>query len=98
MAYILKVQPEAVAEVVTRVQMPLGPGLGFTNISRIAKEAYCASWLQAVTRLHALDKVRFRVPTFNSSSSTLPSSDVLARESLKDRILLKADPAFTSST
>ena len=94
LAHILKVQPEAVAEVVTRVQMPLGPGLGFTNISRIAKEAYCASWLQAVTRLHALDKVRFRMPTFNSSSSNLPPSDVLARESLKDRILLKADPCL----
>lgn len=79
------------AHVLTRINMPLGPGLGFTNLHTIEKEAFAASWLQSIHRLNCLDSSRFPIPIIDRPSSPLES---IAQEALGDLILLRNDPCL----
>ena len=38
-------------EMLARIHLPTGPGLGFVDLRKVAEPAYCAAWLQAVHRL-----------------------------------------------
>ena len=38
-------------EILARIHLPTGPGLGFVDLRKVAEPAYCAAWLQAVHRL-----------------------------------------------
>ena len=49
--------------------MPLGPGLGFTELESVAYPAFQASLLQATRLLNSLDQDRFPIPQYNKSSS-----------------------------
>ena len=49
--------------------MPLGPGLGFSELESIALSAFQASLLQATRLLNSLDQDRFPIPQHDKSSS-----------------------------
>ena len=48
--------------------MPLGPGLGFTELEGIAFPAFQVSLLQATRLLNSLDQDRFPIPQHDKSS------------------------------
>ena len=50
--------------------MPLGPGLGFTELESVAYPAFQASLLQATRLLNSLDQDRFPIPQHDKSPST----------------------------
>ena len=50
--------------------MPLGPGLGFTELESVALSAFQASLLQATRLLNSLDQDRFPIPQHDKSLST----------------------------
>ena len=46
-----KVEQLSEKEILARIHLPTGPGLGFVDLRNATEPAYCAAWLQAVYRL-----------------------------------------------
>ena len=57
-------------EILTRIHLPLGPGLGFVNLKSMAEPAYCAAWLQAIHRLSQPRGSPFHIPKFPNPQNT----------------------------
>lgn len=62
LATLLRCSKEDIRQALPRITLPLGPGLGFTPLSEVAKPAFYASFLQATRRLNLLDQDRFPIP------------------------------------
>lgn len=75
--------------VITRIHMQQGPGLGFTKLDSIAKEAFQASWLQANFRVNKVDGKNFPMPSFEAPSDTY---EIAVQEALNDMTLLVNSP------
>lgn len=56
-----------------RIFLPFGPGLGFTDLEKIAEPAFQASLLQASFRLNKADKHKFPIPSFPEKA--VPNED-----------------------
>ena len=62
-------------EILARIHLPTGPGLGFVDLRKVAEPAYCAAWLQAVHRLFSQFKDGpFHLPRYPEPHGTLTRS------------------------
>ena len=68
LASILRCSAEDILKVADRIVMPLGPGLGFTELESLALSAFQASLLQATRLLNSLDQDRFPIPQHDKLS------------------------------
>ena len=76
-------------EILTRINLPLGPGLGFVNLKSVAEPAYCAAWLQAIHRLSQPRESPFQVPQLPNPQGTY---QILASKALSNLDLVRSDP------
>ena len=76
-------------DILTRIHLPLGPGLGFINLKNMDEPAYCAALLQAIHRLSQPRGSPFHIPRFPNPQGTYQK---LAAKALTNMDLVKSDP------
>ena len=76
-------------EILARIHLPTGPGLGFVDLRKVAEPAYCAAWLQAVHRLSQFKDGPFHLPRYPEPHGTYQE---LAAKALANKDLIESDP------
>ena len=61
-------------EILARIHLTTGPGLGFVDLRKVAEPAYCAAWLQAVHMLSQFKDGPFHLPRYPEPHGTLTRS------------------------
>ena len=76
-------------EILARIHLLTGPGLGFVDLRKVAEPAYCAAWLQAVHRLSQFKDGPFHLPRYPEPHGTYQE---LAAKALANKDLIESDP------
>lgn len=97
LAKILECSTHDINKVKDRVFLPLGPGLGFTPTSDLAKPAFFASFLQATTLLNSSSETAFPIPKHPKSGSREMKEGTLYQRTISGafkHIELTKDPSL----
>ena len=76
-------------EVLARIHLHTGPGLGFVDLRKVAGPAYCAAWLQAVHRLSQFKDGLLHLLIHPEPHGTYQE---LATKALANKDLIESDP------
>ena len=87
---LLRCSQQDIQSAANRIVMPLGPGLGFTHLDKLALPAFQASFLQATRLLNSLDQDRFPTPQHDTSTNYR----CVVKSALSKMHILDGDPGL----